>query len=204
VLGNHDVHVGSHGPSVLAGHGLGVATEPVAQDLPGLRVVLGYSPNPTTKWGIVDPRQRREVAELVGAAPRAAMVVFHHQPHGNLASRCYPPGIDRRAALSLLDAVAAANPATLVTSGHTHRHRVRRHGPLLITETGSPRDYPGTWTGYAVSEGGIRQVVRRIAAPEVIRWTEASGRAMGGVWARWSPGTLAARCFTHRWPVRPG
>jgi len=204
VLGNHDVHRGSDGPSILAGHGLEAASGPVARDLPGLRVVLGYSPSPTTKRGIIEPRQRRQVAELVAGAPQGAMVVFHHQPDGRLASRCYPPGIDRRVALSLLDAVAAANPATLVTSGHTHRHRLRRHGPLVITETGSPRDYPGTWTGYAVSEGGIRQVVRRIAAPEVIGWTEASGLAMGGIWRRWSPGALAARCFTHPWPVRPG
>jgi predicted phosphodiesterase len=200
VLGNHDVHPGSDGPGVLATHGLSVATEAVATDLPGLRVVLGHSPSPVTKRGIVEDDQRRRVVQLAGAAEGAALVVFHHQPHGTPLSRCYPPGIDRRSATDLLDALAEANPATLVTAGHTHRHRARRHGPLIITETGSPKDYPGTWTGYAISDGGIRQVVRRVAAPDVIRWTEVTGRAMGGVWRRWSPGTLDERCFTHPWP----
>jgi hypothetical protein len=50
-----------------------------------------------------------------------------------------------------------------------------------VTEVGSPKDYPGTWAGYVVHEGGIRQVVRRVAAPEVIRWTESTDGPCSGV-----------------------
>jgi hypothetical protein len=89
----------------------------------------------------------------------------------------------------------------VITSGHTHRHRARRRGPLLLTEVGSPKDYPGTWAGYVVHEGGIRQVVRRVAAPDAIRWTEATKRALFGIWGRWSPGRLEDRCLTHVWPT---
>ena len=88
-----------------------------------------------------------------------------------------------------------------VTSGHTHRHRRRRHGTAVITEVGSPKDFPGTWAGYVVHEGGIRQVVRRIARPDVLRWTERSAAAAFGLWCRWSPGTLDDRCFAHTWPT---
>ena len=94
-----------------------------------------------------------------------------------------------------------AGRAVFVTSGHTHRHRRRRHGPAVITEVGSPKDFPGTWAGYVVHEGGIRQVVRRIARPDVLRWTERSAAAAFGLWSRWSPGTLDDRCFPHTWPT---
>ena len=66
-------------------------------------------------------------------------------------------------------------------------------------ETGSPKDYPGTWTGYVVHEGGVRQVVRRVAEPDCIRWTEHTRQLAFGAWGRWSPGSLADRCFVHAW-----
>jgi hypothetical protein len=109
-----------------------------------------------------------------------------------------PPGVPARDANPFLDAVAAAHPATVVTSGHTHRHRARRHGPLLVTEVGSTKDYPGTWAGYLVYEGGIVQTVRRVMAPEAIRWTERTARMFGGAWGRWSPGRLDDRCVAQR------
>ena len=68
--------------------------------------------------------------------------------------------------------MGGANPATLVTTGHTHRHRRRRHGPVVVTEVGSVKDHPGTWAGYLVYEGGIVQTVRRIMDPTALAWTE--------------------------------
>ena len=99
--------------------------------------------------------------------------------------------------------MASANPATLVTAGHTHRNRRRRYGPIPITEVGSPKDYPGVWAGYAIHEGGIRQIVRRTADPSVLAWTERTGDTVMGQWRRWSPGSLDDRCFSHTWPSRP-
>jgi hypothetical protein len=70
---------------------------------------------------------------------------------------------------------------------------------MVITEVGSPQHYPGTWAGYVVHEGGIRQVVRRVAAPDAIAWTEQTRRSVLGVWARWSPGRIQDRCFSIAW-----
>jgi hypothetical protein len=72
---------------------------------------------------------------------------------------------------------------------------------VLVTEVGSVKDHPGTWAGYVVHEGGIRQVVRRVMAPDVLGWTEATKRALFGVWGRWSPGSLDDRCISHPWPA---
>jgi hypothetical protein len=87
----------------------------------------------------------------------------------------------------------------LVSSGHAHRHRRRQVDGIEVTEVGSPKDYPGTWAGYVIYERGIRQVVRRISAPEAIDWTEYTGRAVGGAWRLWSPGRLESRCFEMPW-----
>ena len=59
------------------------------------------------------------------------------------------------------------------------------------------------WAGYAIHEGGIRQVVRRIAEPDCLAWNERTASSLGGLWGRWTPGKLADRCLTHPWPPRP-
>ena len=48
--------------------------------------------------------------------------------------------------------------------------------------------FPGTWAGYAVHEGGIRQVVRRVAAPDAIAWTDRTRHGLGGMWGLIAPG----------------
>jgi hypothetical protein len=82
----------------------------------------------------------------------------------------------------------------MISSGHTHRHRRRHVGPLVLTEVGSPKDYPGTWAGYVVHEGGIRQVVRRVSGAGLLRWTDYTAGAAVGLWGLWSPGLLGHRC----------
>ena len=88
-------------------------------------------------------------------------------------------------------------------AGHTHRNRRYRVRGIDVIEVGSTKDYPGQWAGYSVYEGGIRQVVRRVSQPDVIAWTEMTGRALGGLWRRWSPGSLADAMLDHRLAVRP-
>jgi hypothetical protein len=125
--------------------------------------------------------------------------MLHHQLTTAPVTTYPPPGVPAAEARRFLDEVAAAQPRTIVTSGHTHRHRARRHGPLVVTEVGSPKDYPGTWAGYLVYEGGIVQTVRRVMAPDAIRWTQRTARMFGGAWGRWSPGRLGDRCLSQRW-----
>ena len=143
-----------------------------------------------------------EITEALRDAPGGALLATHHPPFRTLVTTIWPPGILGLDGWRLLRAVASSNPATLVTAGHTHRNRRRRYGPIPITEVGSPKDYPGVWAGYAIHEGGIRQIVRRTADPHVLAWTERTGDTVMGQWRRWSPGSLDDRCFSHTWPSR--
>jgi 3',5'-cyclic-AMP phosphodiesterase len=166
-------------------------------DVPGLRIVA------------VDTRTRSQggtvagatdaVAAAVAGASGGALVALHHQLMTTAAPMYPPPGIPAAESRRFLDAIAAAHPASVVTSGHTHRHRARRHGSVLVTEVGSVKDYPATWAGYLVYEGGVVQTVRRIMAPEAIRWSQSTARMFGGAWGRWSPGRLSDRCVTQLW-----
>ncbi|MCU0270981.1 MAG: metallophosphoesterase [Acidimicrobiales bacterium] len=202
--GNHDVRARAGRVDPYAalrelGHGLAAHVETV--DVPGLRLVLAD----TTVWGHDHGRIADLAAAVVGAArsaPGPTFVATHHYAMRLPVATFWPPGIPSYEANPFLRWLAAANPASVVSSGHTHRHRRRRVGPLLLTEVGSPKDYPGTWAGYAVHEGGIRQVVRRVAAPDVLGWLDVSADAAWHLWSKWSPGLLSHRCFTHVWPPR--
>jgi 3',5'-cyclic AMP phosphodiesterase CpdA len=167
-------------------------------DLPGLRVVLIDSTVVGEHYARADHVLPR-LAEAIDGRP--AFVVLHHHLLPLPLQTWWPPGMTSPGARRLVEAVKAASPVAIITSGHTHRHRTRRDGHVLVCETGSPKDHPGTWTGYVVHEGGIRQVVRRVGRPDVIEWTERTRRAAGGVWGHWSPGTLDQRCWNLDWPT---
>jgi len=202
VLGNHDVFRRSaDGVGILAAHGVLVGDAPLHLDLPGIRLVLAHSARPGHSGGEIDAEQRGQLADLVAGAGTPAFVGMHHHLQRFQQPTGYPPGIPGYQADAVLDALAAANPATFVSVGHSHRHRLRRRGPLVITQIGATMHYPGTWAGYAVHEGGIRQVVYRIAEPSAIAWTEHTRQAVLGAWAPWAAGLCAHRCLTHPWPT---
>lgn len=203
VRGNHDVvRRGVDGRRQLDDAGIQMAEEPTAHDFPGIRIVLGQSAVPGRGYGRIELEQRERLAELCADAGTGCFVAVHHQTQPFRVHLYHPPGIPGPQARAVLDSLGEANPAVVFASGHTHRHRRRDRGSVVVTEVGSPKDYPGTWAGYVVHEGGIRQVVRRIAEPDVIAWTEYTRRAVGGVWGLWSPGRLADRCWSHTWPAR--
>lgn len=198
--GNHDVRSGHvDGRPILAAAGIELAAGGIAvRDVAGLRVVVADVTLPGRHPGSfrgVGPA----VLDAVASAPGPALLATHHQLQRLPFPTHWPPGVLGPESGRFLRSLAQANPRMLVTSGHTHRHRARRVGPLLLTEVGSPKDHPGTWAGYVVHEGGIRQVVRRVMAPDVLRWTEDTARALLGIWGRWSPGRLGDRCLTHHW-----
>jgi len=199
--GNHDVvRLATDGTAILARYGIQLLTEPAAVDLPGITAVVVNTTERGAERGIMPRRRRREVTELVAAAGGPVFLAMHHYPQRFRLPTMWPPGIPSPNAVALLDAVAEANPATFVTSGHSHRHRAHSHGPLAVAEIGSTKDFPGAWAGYAVYEGGILQVVRRVAEPSAIAWTDRTRWAVGGIWGLWSPGFRDHRCFTHLWP----
>lgn len=203
VIGNHDVKAGSNeGRRAFADAGLHLVDQGTrCLDLPGVRLVLADTTIPGVHGGTIE-RSGDEVVDHAAGAPSGALVALHHHIQRTSRPTRWPPGIPGPEGRRFLDRLAAAQPAALVTSGHTHRHRARRHGPLMVTEVGSTKDYPGTWAGYVVHEGGVRQVVRRVVEPTALRWTEATGRSYLGAWAAVAPGPLSARCFSLAWSRR--
>jgi Icc protein len=199
IAGNHegtparevDHHV------AMAHHHLGPADAARALDVPGLRVVLLDTTRPDRHRGRLD-HATEVIGDLCGG--RRVLVVQHHFPQPLPVPHFWPPTVGWSESRRFLDALDRAAPGALLTAGHSHRHRRRMHRSITITEVGSARDYPGTWAGYVVHEGGIRQVVRRIAEPACIAWTHYTRRAALGAWGQWSPGRVGDPCFTHGWP----
>lgn len=203
VPGNHEVKPSrtvDH-PEVLHGAGIEIVTGVVHHDLPGLRLILVNSSVDGKGHGAVH-HLADEVAEVAADTDLPVLLAMHHYAQRFALPWFWPPGIPGAEARHFLNRLAAANPRGFVTSGHTHRNRARRHGPLRVTEVGSTKDYPGVWAGYVVHEGGLRQLVRRTTDPGAMGWTEFTRRAAGGVWGHWAPGTLADRCLTHPWRTR--
>lgn len=202
IPGNHDGgnHRSDDVVAAMARHGVHVERGVAVVDVPGVRVVVVNTMRDGRSAGEVVGARREAMLDAVAGAPGGVLVFFHHQLQPSPLPLYWPPGIVGRQAVDLADALVAANPATIVSTGHTHRHRRRDHGPLMITEVGSPKDYPGTWAGYAVHEGGVRQQVRRVHGARELDWTERTGRILLGQWGRWSIGTVEDRCFSHTWP----
>jgi 3',5'-cyclic-AMP phosphodiesterase len=207
IEGNHETKQDSvDGTAILAGHGITLTTiHPTPLDLPGVRIV-GL---PTAVWhsgrGHVEESRLAEAAALTHATPggAGAVVALHHYPQRFRYPTLYPAGIPGRNAGHVLDTLAAAHPATLVLAGHSHRHRRHSHGSLTVAETGSTKDFPGSWSGYTVHEGGILQTTRRVMDPAAMAWTERGRRVLDGVWGVWAAGFRSHRCFVYPWPAGP-
>ena len=198
VLGNHDVRGVSDVGGALRAAGIRGSEAAHAVDLPGIRLVMGHSPVIGSHAGRLGSGHLDELVALAGTSSPVAMVM-HHPPRRLPVSTVYPPGIVRRDSARLVRGLQEANPSVVMLAGHTHRNRLYRVGGIPVAEVGSTKDFPGQWAGYTVYEGGLRQVVRRTARPDVIAWTEMTGTALGGVWRRWSPGSIGDRCWSVEW-----
>ena len=172
--------------------------EPHVVDLPGLRVVVGDTTIRHHHTGTLGNGRAEALIEAVsGGEP--ALVCLHHQLEPHRHHTHWPPGIGGPEAVPFLDRLAEAAPRSWVTTGHTHRNRGRRHGPLTVTEVGSTKDFPGTWAGYAVHHGGMRQTSFRVTGGGTDAWLDRTRRAAARTWGIWSPGRLADRCRTMTW-----
>ena len=200
IPGNHDGgnHRHDDGGALLARHGITLHERTTELKIAGLRVILANTVHRGHEHGY-PPADDDPLFDLL-SRPAPTLLVLHHQLMTTRIPYYLPPGMPAPAARHLLDRIDRANPATLVTTGHTHRHRRRRHGRVVVTEVGSTKDHPGTWAGYLVHEGGIVQTVRRLSDPVALAWTERAATSALGAWGRWSPGRLTDRSFTHVWP----
>lgn len=203
--GNHD-----HGPSRVGGHvlpaqaarafGLSIAQPVIVRDTPGLRIVLVDTSVCGRHGGTTDAARADVLDAVAEADPQGSVLIaLHHQLQPHRLPEGWPAGIGYDESRSFLDAVGAAHPHVLVTSGHTHRNRRWSRAGVVVTQVGSTKDYPGAWAGYVVHEGGIRQIVRRTQHPDAIAWNDYSRIAAFGLWEHASPGRLDARCFNVVW-----
>ncbi|MCU1355935.1 MAG: Calcineurin-like phosphoesterase [Acidimicrobiales bacterium] len=205
--GNHD-HAHPKGwttiapPEAAASFHLSIANPILVRDHPGLRVVLVDTTRAGRHGGSVAGVES-DVADAVAGAGRdgGVIVALHHQLQPHLMAEGWPAGIPRDESMRFLESLGAAHRHVLVTSGHTHRHRRWGHAGVAVTQVGSTKDYPGVWAGYAVSEGGMRQIVRRVGRTDCLVWTDHSRRAAAGLWRHIAPGRLDARCFNLPWTV---
>jgi hypothetical protein len=169
-------------------------------DLPGIRVITVDSALDTRCEGSL-ARALPELLDALAEADRPALICLHHPFDRWPVPTKYPRGIPWQESGQVLAEIQRVKPDVFITAGHAHRNRRRQVGPFVVTEVASTKDYPGVWAGYAVHEGGIIQVVRRIQAPSALAWTEYTRRAIGGAWGWYAPGRMRDRCFTHRWPT---
>lgn len=204
LLGNHDVGRKAFDPyDLLNERGLVAPRDRVwHHDVPGTRIIGVHTPHPVSGKGRLPDDVANEVVELARTAPGSAFVALHHYPQRWRLPNIWPTGIPGPEASAFLNRLAEANPASFVTSGHSHRHRRHHHGPLTLSEIGSTKDYPGAWAGYVVHEGGLRQVVRRVSDQWCVEWCERTRSAWFGAWGRWAPGIRSHRCFSVHWRTR--
>jgi 3',5'-cyclic-AMP phosphodiesterase len=200
VPGNHEVKSGRpmDAPSPLPESGVEIVDHVAHHDVPGVRIILVNCTVEGRGHGAVE-HLIDDVADVAASTDLPVLVAMHQHPQRFELPWFWPPGIPGREGRRFLDAVGRANPRALVTSGHTHRNRAHRRGPVLHTEVASTKDFPGVWAGYTVHEGGVAQTVRRTLAPEAMGWTEYSRRAVLGVWGWWAMGSLPDRCLVVNW-----
>ena len=198
MLGNHETMGKNREPADAMLRELGLPTELVrVVEMPGLRVVLVETALEGHGHGRVG--DAGAAIDAVAETPLPCLVVLHHHVQRLPVPLFWPPGIGSRSGNQFVDGLRRANPKVLVTSGHSHRHRMRLIHGVPHVEVGSVKDYPGVWAGYAVHESGLRQVVRRVSPSDCLRWTDKTRRVMFGSWRLFSPGDLTDRCFVHRW-----
>ena len=199
IPGNHDVVGKPHSLDAsdqLRQRGLfpsGVQTI----DHTGGRVIVVDSTVPRRGYGRLGPL----ISELEAAVSvdRPVVIFTHHHLQTTALPWFWPLGTTRRDGYGTLDRLLDINPDIFLSSGHTHRNRIRRHRSSVLTEVGSTKDHPGVWAGYELTGLGVRQTSRRISRPDCIEWTDRTTAIVGGLWGRWSPGGVDDRCVTHIW-----
>jgi 3',5'-cyclic AMP phosphodiesterase CpdA len=172
-------------------------------ELPGVAVALLDTVIPGATTGDFRPQQMTWLSDLAAGSDRPVLVMGHHQQWvGSASGKRYPGyfGLNPDASDRLDEVCAEQRRIVAYTSGHTHRHRVRRMpvSGLPTIEIGCTKDFPGTWAEYRIHEGGMMQVVHRMSSPEALSWSESCRNLYSDFdvdYESYALGELADRCF---------
>jgi predicted phosphodiesterase len=193
VRGNHDT---------IEDPELGLQGAPYAVELSGVTLAVLDSTVPGLVGGAL-PGTQIEWLDALAAAATVPVFVFAHHPVWNLDTKRPVDEnyvIARDDSARLLDVVRRRDHIVGFFAGHTHTNRVRRYPRarnVPCVEVACGKDYPGVWAEYRVYEGGYTQVVRRIAAPDAMAWSERCRTMIQGIYRDLVLGTIDDRCFTE-------
>jgi len=193
VRGNHDT---IHDPQ------LAVCDTPYAVELGGVTLAVLDTSTPWVEGGAL-PASQREWLDDLAAGSAVPVLVFGHHPAwdvdaGYQVDPRYAIGLDDTHAL--LELFTRRERLAGYFAGHTHANRLHRpsagrHRPMVEVACG--KDYPGAWAEYRVYEGGYTQVMRRIASPAALDWSERCRHMIQGIYRDLVLGAIEERCFTE-------
>ncbi|MCU1429614.1 MAG: Calcineurin-like phosphoesterase, partial [Actinomycetia bacterium] len=168
VRGNHDAMITS---TIASAHA------PFTVEVPGATLAVLDTVRPGTDRGRISASQLEWLDALAGAAAHAVLVFGHHHPWDPNSSDRNETyfGINPDDSEALCAVIDRHESIAGYFAGHTHRNRVRRFRQarnVPVVEVACVKDYPGAWAEYRLHEGGYTQLVRRIAAPDAMAWTE--------------------------------
>jgi predicted phosphodiesterase len=194
VRGNHDVKTD---PEFAAGYA------PYAVHLDGMTLAVVDTVVPGSDRGQLSADQVAWLDELAGSVTTPVLVFGHHHVWNLGADHRSGTyfGINPDDSEALAAVVARRENIAGYFAGHTHRNRVRRFPAaraVPFVEVACTKDYPGSWAEYRVYEGGYTQMVRRLAAPEAMAWSEKTRHMFAGLYRDYALGPLEERCFTER------
>ncbi|MET0920981.1 MAG: metallophosphoesterase [Acidimicrobiia bacterium] len=195
VRGNHDA---------IRDDTLARTGAPYAVPLAGVTLAVLDTTRAGAVGGVLSADQIEWLDELA-ASSKVAVLVFVHHPPWELESPFHvDPAyvIARDDTVALYDVIDRRSRIAGVFAGHTHANRVvrsRQARDVPIVEVACGKDYPGAWAEYRVYEGGYTQMMRRIAAPEALAWSEQCRHMIGGMYRDLVLGSIDDRCFTQQW-----
>jgi 3',5'-cyclic-AMP phosphodiesterase len=194
VRGNHDAMI-SHAIA---------ATGPFMVELEGVTLATLDTVRPGSEHGRVTKNQLDWLEELARESTTPVLVFGHHHPWDPSSSERSDHyfGINPDDSEALCAVFDRCESIAGYFAGHTHRNRVRRFDAarrVPIVEVACVKDYPGAWAEYRIHEGGYTQLVRRIAAPSALRWTELTRSMFAGLYRDYALGAQNDRCFTQLW-----
>lgn len=195
VRGNHDAMLD---PTIA------VNGAPFAVESGGATLAVLDTVQPGLERGQITTEQLEWLDALAAAATGPVLVFGHHHLWDlDSADRSVAYfGVNPRDSEQLGAVVARRESIVGYFAGHTHRNRIRRSEKarrVPFVEIGCTKDYPGVWAEYRVHEHGFTQVVRRIAAPAALEWTERTRPMFAGLYRAYALGRLDHRCFTETW-----